>query len=66
MPAPTAVPPDPASITGGGCGPNFAGACVPLYLPDINCPQIPAKNLQVIGYDPHGLDGDNGRVGCEA
>ena len=63
VPEPTAVPPAPIAT---GCDPNYAGACVWVYPPDVDCQQIPAKNIQVTGYDPHGLDGDHDGIGCES
>ncbi len=37
--------------------PNYGGACVPPYPPDVDCADIPNKNFRVIGSDPHRLDG---------
>lgn len=47
------------------CDPNYTGACVPPYPPDVNCGDIPAKNFRRVGGDPHGLDGDNDGIACE-
>lgn len=47
------------------CDPNYSGACVPPYPPDLNCPDI-GTSVQVVGSDPHGLDGDRDGWGCES
>jgi hypothetical protein len=47
----------------GSCDPNYSG-CVPPYPPDVNCPQV-AGPVQVVGSDPHRLDGDGDGVACE-
>lgn len=52
----------------GGCDPNYTGACVPPYPPDIDCQYLRDRNLapvRVIGSDPHRLDGDGDGLGCE-
>jgi endonuclease YncB( thermonuclease family) len=52
----------------GKCDPNYAGGCVPLYPPDVDCADIRALGIapvRVIGSDPHRLDGDNDGLGCE-
>lgn len=49
--------------TAGSCDPNYSG-CVPLYPPDVNCPEV-AGPVQVLGSDPHRLDGDGDGVACE-
>jgi micrococcal nuclease len=53
----------------GSCDPNYAGACVPPYPPDLDCPDLRALGLKlpvrVVGSDPHRLDGDHDGWGCE-
>jgi endonuclease YncB( thermonuclease family) len=52
----------------GGCDPNYAGACVPVYPPDVDCPELRAQGrapVRVVGSDPHRLDGDGDGRGCE-
>jgi hypothetical protein len=56
------APPPPVS----NCDPNYSGACIPPYPPDINCGDITARRFQVIGQDVHGLDGDYDKVACES
>jgi hypothetical protein len=51
---------------GGGCDPNYSGACVPRYPPDVDCSQIPATNFRVVGVDVHGLDRDGNGIACES
>lgn len=46
------------------CDPNYAGACVPVYPPDVNCPEV-GYQVTVIGTDVHNLDGDSDGIGCE-
>lgn len=48
---------------GGNCDPNYSG-CVPPYPPDVDCAQVDGP-VQVVGSDPHGLDGNGDGVGCE-
>lgn len=57
----------PAPGSGGGknCDPNYTGACIPPYPPDLDCTEISATNFNSVGSDPHGLDGDGDGVACE-
>jgi endonuclease YncB( thermonuclease family) len=51
-----------------GCDPNYAGACIPPYPPDLDCADLRARGLapvRVIGSDPHRFDGDGDGIGCE-
>jgi hypothetical protein len=45
------------------CDPNYAGACVPMYPPDVDCPDVGAP-VRVVGKDPHRLDGDGDGMAC--
>jgi micrococcal nuclease len=53
----------------GSCDPNYAGACVPRHPPDLDCSELRALGLdlpvRVVGSDPHRLDADGDRLGCE-
>ena len=60
-PQPNETKPEPPP--GPGCDPNYSGACVPVYPPDVNCNGF--ENVRVIGEDVHGLDRDNDGIGCE-
>jgi micrococcal nuclease len=57
-------PSTPTPTPTGKCDPNYSGRCVPPYPPDVNCADIRGP-VQVIGRDPHRLDGDNDGIGCE-
>lgn len=59
-------PPPPTPVPQPQCDPNYTGACVPPYPPDVNCPDIPVKNFRSIGSDPHGLDRDKDGIACES
>jgi micrococcal nuclease len=52
----------------GTCDPNYTGACVPPYPPDLDCADLRALGLapvRSVGSDPHRFDGDGDGVGCE-
>jgi micrococcal nuclease len=59
----------PSGFAGTGCDPNYAGACVPPYPPDVDCADLRARGIaapvRVVGADPHHLDGDGDGLGCE-
>jgi endonuclease YncB( thermonuclease family) len=61
--------PVPLVPPSGTCDSNYAGACVPAYPPDLDCDDLRALGLalpvRVVGSDPHRLDGDGDRLGCE-
>lgn len=67
-----AVDSDQSNLTilpnsGGNCDPNYEG-CVPMFPPDLDCPDIRALGLAPvhrIAGDPHKLDRDGDGVGCE-
>ncbi|MGA7542764.1 MAG: hypothetical protein WBW34_06845 [Nitrososphaeraceae archaeon] len=47
--------------------PHIPMYALPPYLPDLNCGDIPYKDVTVLPPDPHGLDGnDNDGIGCES
>jgi endonuclease YncB( thermonuclease family) len=49
---------------GGDCEAGY-DPCVPSYPPDVDCDDVDGP-IQVIGDDPHGLDGyDDDGIGCE-
>jgi micrococcal nuclease len=61
-------PPTQNPPPNGKCDPNYTGACVPPYPPDLDCADLRALGLapvRSIGSDPHGLDGDDDGIGCE-
>ena len=49
----------------GVCDPNYAGACVPIGPPDVNCGDLRAP-VRVVGRDPHRLDGDGDGLACQS
>ena len=59
----------PAGSAGGGsgkgCDPNYEGACVPPYPPDVDCSDVAASGFRSVGSDPHGFDGDADGIACE-
>ncbi len=58
------APPPPAAGGEGRCDPNYRGACVPMYPPDVDCAAV-GRPVTVVGADPHHLDGDGNGRGCE-
>jgi micrococcal nuclease len=55
-------------FAGGGedCDPSYPDVCIPPYPPDLDCGDVPYKDIRVIGSDPHGFDGNQDGVGCES
>lgn len=49
----------------GDCDPNYEGACIPVGVGDIDCPEAPGSNFRVVGSDPHRFDADGDGVACE-
>lgn len=68
-PSPSRPSSTPSPLVPGGCDPGYSGACVPPYPPDLDCAELRALGLalpvRVVGSDPHRLDGDGNRLGCE-
>ncbi|MGE3139378.1 MAG: thermonuclease family protein [Thermoleophilia bacterium] len=65
-PAPTnPVPTTPTPSPGGGCDPNYTGACIPPAPPDLDCGEIPYRNFRSVGTDPHNFDVDHDGIACE-
>lgn len=58
--------PAPVSGVGGNCDPNYSGACIPSYPPDLDCPEVGATDFRSTGSDPHGFDGDADGSACES
>ena len=50
---------------GGDCDPNYVGACIPPYPPDLDCTEISATGFQSVGTDPHGFDADGDGIACD-
>ncbi len=65
-PVPASPPaPAPARPRAPGCDPNYAGACIPVYPPDVDCNEIPDRNFQVVGTDVDHFDVDHDGIACE-
>jgi micrococcal nuclease len=47
------------------CLPDYEGPCIPPPPPDLDCGDIDAQSFQVVGDDPHRLDGNHDGVACE-
>lgn len=50
------------------CHPSYAGTCVPNVRGDIDCPRFYRRgvcDIEVVGDDVYGFDGDGNGVGCE-
>jgi len=47
------------------CSSSYPGVCIRPPPPDLDCADVSAENFEVVGSDPHGLDGDGDGVGCE-
>ena len=47
------------------CEPSYPTICLPPPPPDLSCADVPYRRFQVVPPDPHRLDGDRDRVGCE-
>ncbi|GAA2250208.1 G5 domain-containing protein [Herbiconiux moechotypicola] len=70
-PPPPPAAAEPAPDAGGGCDPNYAGACVPIAS-DVDCaggsgngPAYVAGPVQVIGSDIYDLDRDGDGIACD-
>jgi micrococcal nuclease len=63
-PAPARTAPSPPASATGRCDPNYTGACVPPFPPDVDCADV-GRPVTVVGSDPHGLDSDGNGRGCE-
>ncbi len=64
------VAPKPATIpavdTSSNCNPSYPDVCLPASGPDLDCKDVPKKNIKVLPPDPYRLDGNNkDGIGCE-
>ena len=56
-----------SSPGGKKCDPAYPGVCIPPPPPDLDCGDIPHRNIRVLPPDPHRLDGrDKDGIGCES
>ncbi len=51
---------------GGNCDPAYPTVCIPPPPPDLDCADVPYRDLKVLPPDPHGFDGDGDGIGCES
>jgi hypothetical protein len=55
--------------TGGGpvgdCDPAYPDFCIPPPPPDLDCRDIGVDSFTALPPDPHHLDADHDRIGCE-
>ena len=63
-PMPPAISPTPTPTP--DCDPSYPDVCLPSPPPDLNCSDIPHKNIKVLQPDPHRLDGNKDGVGCKS
>ena len=48
------------------CDPSYPEVCIASPPPDLNCDDVPFKDIQVVGSDPHGFDREGDGIGCES
>ena len=48
------------------CDSSYPDVCIASPPPDLNCDDVPYKNIKVQGNDPHGFDRDSDGIGCES
>jgi hypothetical protein len=68
-PAPAPVPapaPQPPAAPAPQCDPSYPTVCIPPPPPDLDCGDIPYRDFQVVGSDPHRFDRDRDGIGCES
>lgn len=64
-PAPLAAAPRPARpARGGNCDPSYPTVCIPPPEPDLDCPDVPFRDFEVLEPDPHRFDADGDGYGC--
>jgi hypothetical protein len=61
----TVVSSSSSSSSGSECDPSYPDVCIPSPPPDLACSDISERRFEVVGSDPHALDGDNNGVACE-
>jgi hypothetical protein len=61
----TVVSSSSSSSSGSECDPSYPDVCIPSPPPDLACSDISERRFEVVGSDPHALDGDNNGIACE-
>ena len=59
----------PAVVGGrppGDCDAAYPTVCIPSPPPDLNCDDLPWRDIVTLPPDPHNLDADNDGIGCES
>ncbi len=65
--SPLATTDDTTVQEGAECHPAYPDVCIPSPPPDLNCADVPHRNIRVVEHpDPHRLDGNHDGVGCES
>lgn len=57
--------PEEEDDSGDSCDPEYEGACIPVGVGDLDCPDVGAQGFRSIGSDPHRFDADGDGVACE-
>jgi micrococcal nuclease len=52
--------------TDENCDPSYPDVCIAPPPPDLNCDDVPYKDIKVTGSDPHQFDREGDGVGCES
>jgi hypothetical protein len=53
-------------VSNENCDSSYPDVCMASPHPDLNCGDVPYKNIKVEGDDPHGFDRDSDGIGCES
>jgi len=65
-PSPPPRPPEATGAPAGNCDPAYPDVCIPPPPPDLDCGDIPYRNVRVLPPDPHRFDRDKDGIGCES
>lgn len=60
-----ALPLADARATNDDCHPSYTNVCIPPPPPDLDCGDLDACDIEVVGEDPHRLDRDRDGIACE-
>jgi hypothetical protein len=52
-------------VSNENCDPSYADVCIASPTPDLNCGDVPYKNINFDVDDPHGFDREAEDVGYE-
>lgn len=58
-------PPATHAQTDENCHPSYPNVCIPPPPPDLDCGDLDACDIEVVGSDPHRLDRDRDGIACE-